>query len=123
MALSSRTGVVRSRPSTGTTTKSGYSPHWATPSAPWPTRCIPLRRRNDTPCLMQCALKAARAGHWQYDVERDLFTFNDQFYSVFGTTAEKIGYTMTSAEYASRFVHPEDVAGKQSKRRLIRPTQ
>jgi PAS domain S-box-containing protein/putative nucleotidyltransferase with HDIG domain len=56
------------------------------------------------------ALQAARAGHWQYDVERDLFTFNDQFYSIFGTTAEEVGgYTMSSAEYARRFVHPDDI--------------
>ena len=55
------------------------------------------------------ALKVARAGHWQYDIQSDRFTFNDQFYSIFRTTAQAVGgYTMTSAEYMKRFVHPDD---------------
>ncbi len=55
------------------------------------------------------ALKMARAGHWEYDVLNDRFTFNDNFYQVFHTTAEAVGgYTMASAEYARRFVHPDD---------------
>ena len=57
------------------------------------------------------ALKMARAGHWEYDVLNDRFTFNDNFYQVFHTTAEAVGgYTMASAEYARRFVHPDDAA-------------
>ena len=55
------------------------------------------------------ALQIARLGPWEYDVENDIFTFNDLFYSIFRTTAEKVGgYTMSSAEYAKKFVHPED---------------
>jgi PAS domain S-box-containing protein len=57
------------------------------------------------------ALKVARMGHWEYDVAKDLFTFNDYFYAIFRTTAEEIGgYTMSSAEYANRFCHPDDVS-------------
>ncbi|HCL64933.1 MAG TPA: hypothetical protein DIC56_08875 [Rhizobium sp.] len=53
------------------------------------------------------ALQMARAGNWEYDVPNDLFTFNDNFYLIFHTTAEAVGgYTMSSAEYARRFVHP-----------------
>jgi PAS domain S-box-containing protein len=56
------------------------------------------------------ALKAARLGNWEYDVEKDLFTFNDQFYSIFHTTVEKVGgYQISSARYAELFVHPDDV--------------
>jgi len=56
------------------------------------------------------ALKIARAGHWEYDVASDTFTFNDHFYAIFRTTAEKEGgYTMSSTEYARRFVHPDDM--------------
>ena len=56
------------------------------------------------------ALKMARAGHWEYDVTNDRFTFNDNFYRIFHTTAEAVGgYTMTSAEYARRFVYPDDM--------------
>jgi GAF domain-containing protein/HAMP domain-containing protein len=55
------------------------------------------------------ALRVARLGNWEYDLEKDLFTFNDQFYSIFRTTAEKVGgYKLSSADYARNFVHPED---------------
>jgi two-component system, cell cycle sensor histidine kinase and response regulator CckA len=56
------------------------------------------------------ALEIAHLGHWGYDVATDLFTFNDQFYKIFRTTVEKVGgYTMRSAEYARRFVYPDDM--------------
>jgi PAS domain S-box-containing protein len=52
----------------------------------------------------------ARLGPWEFDVEKDLFTFNDLFYAVFKTTAAEVGgYTLSCAEYAKRFVHPEDM--------------
>ncbi|MBN2467797.1 MAG: response regulator, partial [Deltaproteobacteria bacterium] len=55
------------------------------------------------------ALRIAHLGHWEYDVASDLFTFSDHFYSIFRTTAEREGgYTMPSAQYAQRFVHPDD---------------
>jgi signal transduction histidine kinase len=57
------------------------------------------------------ALQIARSAFWEYDVPNDLFTFNDQFYSILRTSAEKEGgYTMSSAKYAGRFVHPDDAA-------------
>ncbi len=56
------------------------------------------------------ALRIAHAGHWEYDVPTDTFTFNDNFYRIFRTTAAEVGgYTMSSAEYARRFCHPDDV--------------
>ncbi len=55
------------------------------------------------------AMEMARLGHWEYDVRKDLFTFNDQFYKIFRTTArQEGGYAMPSAQYARRFVHPDD---------------
>jgi two-component system, cell cycle sensor histidine kinase and response regulator CckA len=57
------------------------------------------------------ALEIARSAYWEYDVPNDTFIFNDQFYAILRTSAEKEGgYTMPSARYASRFVHPEDAA-------------
>lgn len=57
------------------------------------------------------ALSISRLGNWEYDVYNDIFTFNDQFYSIFRTTAEKVGgYKISSADYAKNFVHPEDAA-------------
>lgn len=56
------------------------------------------------------AVEIAHLGHWEYDVANDLFTFNDHFYRIFRTTAEQVGgYTMSSAEYAQRFFHPDDM--------------
>lgn len=55
------------------------------------------------------ALDMARAGGWEYDMDSGLFTFNDNFYRVYGTTAEAVGgYRMSAAEYARRFLRPED---------------
>jgi PAS domain S-box-containing protein len=57
------------------------------------------------------ALQMTRAGHWEYDVDRDLFTFNDNFYRIFRTTAAAVGgYQMPAEDYARRFCHPDDAA-------------
>ncbi len=56
------------------------------------------------------AMKIAQLGYWEYDVAEDLFTFNDHFYSIFRTTAEKVGgYKMSPTLYAQTFLHPDDV--------------
>jgi PAS domain S-box-containing protein len=55
------------------------------------------------------ALEIARLGNWEYDVEKDRFTFNDNFYLVFHTNVKEVGsYHMSSAEYTERFVYPDD---------------
>jgi len=65
-------------------------------------------RMNES--LLSSAMKIAKLGHWQYDVASDTFTFNDHFYAMLHTTVEKEGgYTMSSAQYAQRFVHPDDM--------------
>jgi PAS domain S-box-containing protein len=57
------------------------------------------------------SMRIAKLGSWEYDVNRDQFIFNDQFYSLFHTTAEREGgYTMSSAQYAQKFVYPDDMA-------------
>jgi GAF domain-containing protein/HAMP domain-containing protein len=56
------------------------------------------------------ALDIARLANWEYDVARDRFIFNDHFYSIFRTTAEREGgYELSSADYAERLVHPDDL--------------
>ena len=60
---------------------------------------------------LQAALEMARAGHWVYDLARNVFTFNDAFYRIFRTTAEEEGgYEMSPEQYARRFCHPDDAA-------------
>lgn len=71
--------------------------------------------------ILSNALEMAHLGHWEYDVANDLFTFNDQFYKIFRTTAEQVGgYTMRSTEYAHRFVHPDDIdaVGEETRRAI-----
>jgi len=69
------------------------------------------------------ALQTARASHWEYDVDRDVFTFNDNFYGIFRTTAAEVGgYEMSSAEYARRFCHPDDAAMVAEETRLALET-
>jgi PAS domain S-box-containing protein len=55
------------------------------------------------------AMDLAKLVHWEYDVDADLFSFDDQFYALYGTTAAEQGGTQMSArEYARRFLSPED---------------
>lgn len=55
------------------------------------------------------AMDLARLVNWEYDIGADLFTFDNRFYSLYGTTAEREGGTRMSAEtYAREFVHPDD---------------
>jgi PAS domain S-box-containing protein len=62
-----------------------------------------------TQAQLSSAVQIAHLGPWEYDAINDLFIFNDAFYELFHTTAEEVGgYTMSSDEYARRFVHPED---------------
>ena len=57
------------------------------------------------------AMKIAQLGHWEYDVDKDRFTFNDHIYGLLRVTPEQVGgYSMSSSEYAQRFVHPDDAA-------------
>ena len=55
------------------------------------------------------AMAIARLGHWEYDVESEMFIFSDSFYELFRTTADaQGGYEMTAPEYAARFLDPQD---------------
>ena len=55
------------------------------------------------------ALNIAMLGHWELDVVNGIFTFSDEFYSIFHTNAKEMGgYRMPIEDYARRFVHPDD---------------
>ena len=65
-------------------------------------------RKNES--LLSDAMRIARLGAWEHDMANDVFTFNDNFYAIYRTTAQAAGgYRMSSAEYVRRYVHPEDV--------------
>ena len=59
-------------------------------------------------CAM--AMDLAKLVHWEYDIAADLFTFDDQFFDLYGTTStEQGGNRMPAGEYARRFLPPEDI--------------
>ncbi len=67
------------------------------------------KERGKLRLQLSSALEMAHLGHWEYDVKKDEFLFNDYFYKVFRTSVREIGsYILTASEYARRFVHPED---------------
>jgi PAS domain S-box-containing protein len=73
------------------------------------TRLLGELRANEA--QLSEAQHIAKLAYWEYDVEKDLFLFNDQFYSLFHTTAEQEGgYQISSARYSQKFVHPDDLA-------------
>ena len=46
---------------------------------------------------------------WECDVPTEMFTFDDRFYALYATSAEREGGTQMSAEtYAREFVYPDD---------------
>ncbi|MDY7001146.1 MAG: PAS domain S-box protein, partial [Thermodesulfobacteriota bacterium] len=56
------------------------------------------------------AMGLASLVQWEFDLASKVFTFNDQFYVLYATTAEKEGgYLMSAETYTREFVHPEDV--------------
>ena len=80
------------------------------------TRDVTERKRAEeelrtSEAQLSHAMEIAKLGYWEYDVDDDLFTFNDHFYDIFRTTAEKVGgYKISPARYARLFLHPDDMA-------------
>jgi PAS domain-containing protein len=73
-------------------------------------RWLAEERQKQLQAQLSNAVEIAHLGPWEYDPATDLFTFNDYFYKIFHTTAEEVGgYVMTSREYTSRFIHPDDI--------------
>lgn len=55
------------------------------------------------------AMDLANLVNWEHNLLTDVFTFNDRFYALYATTAEREGgYQMPAVTYAREFVHPDD---------------
>lgn len=64
---------------------------------------------RDSQARLAEAMDLAHLVHWEFDVSTGIFTFNDRFYAMYGTTAEREGgYRMPAEVYAREFVHPDD---------------
>ena len=58
---------------------------------------------------LEYATELAKIVYWERDEEAGEFVFNDAFYALYGTTAEREGgYRMDLDKYFERFVHPDD---------------
>ena len=64
---------------------------------------------RDSERRAKMAMDLALLVHWELDVASRMYTFDDQFYALYGTSADREGGTnMSVAEYTRRFLHPED---------------
>jgi PAS domain S-box-containing protein len=58
---------------------------------------------------LEDAMELAHLVNWEYDLKTGMLSFDDRFYALCGTTANREGGSRMSAEtYAREFVHPDD---------------
>ena len=67
-----------------------------------------------TALKMKQAFLIAKSGSWEFEMKLDgsggNLTLTDEYYALFGTTAEKEGgYTMTFENWVAKFVYPDDI--------------
>ncbi|HEX3014287.1 MAG TPA: PAS domain S-box protein, partial [Methanobacterium sp.] len=64
---------------------------------------------RESEAQLKIAMDMAKLVHWEYDVNLDLYTFDNQFYKLYGTTVDREGGSkMSSDEYAQKFLPPEE---------------
>ena len=58
---------------------------------------------------LKIAMDLAKLVQWEYDVKTGMYSFDDQFYALYGTNSQQEGGALMSAEdYAFRFIPPEE---------------
>jgi PAS domain S-box-containing protein len=64
---------------------------------------------RESEALLKLAMDLAKMGAWEYDAGTGLFSFDDQFYALYGTTVEREGGPLMPADvYARKFIPPEE---------------
>ncbi len=58
--------------------------------------------------ILSLAAELSQLGPWDYDFKTGSFTFNDEFYKIYRTSAAIEGLIMPMEKYAKEFVHPDD---------------
>jgi PAS domain S-box-containing protein len=59
--------------------------------------------------ILTSAMDLAHLADWELHAQTGIYTFNDRFYALYGTTAEREGgYQMPVDVYFREFVHPDD---------------
>ena len=70
---------------------------------------IAIDALRESEAQLTMAMDMAKLVHWEYDVDSDLYTFDNQFYRLYGTTVDREGGSkMSSKEYAQKFLPPEE---------------
>lgn len=60
---------------------------------------------------LENAMDLAHLVYWELDMDSGIFTLNDRFYAMYGTTAEEEGgYDISLENFFDNFVHPDDSA-------------
>jgi len=71
------------------------------------TKAEKALRENEA--RLATAMEIAGLVNWEYDVASGMFTFDDRFYALYETTAEREGGNLMPAEtYMQEFVYPDD---------------
>lgn len=66
---------------------------------------------EESQAKLTLAMGMADIAAWEMDLATGTFLFDDQFYSLYGTTAEREGgYRMTAKTYEQEFMHPDDAS-------------
>ena len=74
--------------------------------------------------LLSEAMDMAHMADWELDALTGVFTFNDRFYALYGTTAGREGgYLMPAEVYAREFTYPDDqsMVGEEIEKALSTP--
>lgn len=66
---------------------------------------------RESEARLKMAMDMAKVAPWEFDGASGMLRFDDQFYALYGTSAEREGGTLMSTDsYVRRFVHPDDMA-------------
>jgi len=64
---------------------------------------------RDSERRAKMAMDLALLVHWELDIAKRMYTFDDRFYALYGTNADREGgVNMSVAEYTRRFLPPEE---------------
>jgi len=64
---------------------------------------------RDSRVRLKVAMDLAKLVQWEYDVKTSMYSFDEQFYALYGTTSQQEGGPLMSAEtYARKFIPPEE---------------
>ena len=68
-----------------------------------------LEELQNSEARLKIAMDIARLVQWEYDVKTGMFSFDEQFYALYGTTSQHEGGPLMTAEaYARKFIPPEE---------------